>query len=196
MVNVLWVVPVIVLQHAPGDGVGAGVPPLGVGVGVGVGSVRVGVGPVGVPSGNDAVRSGGVGVAVVPVGVGVVWQVSQKLTASETASTLSRGTCAASRPLASATVIAPVLRIEPPSEAITARSRAFCRLAVFMSQITSPSASMKRKLVEKWTPVIAIVQPMPVQTTRACPPPESMSTGPCICTMSTARMKILPLLFV
>ena len=83
MVNVLSVVPVIVLQHEPGDGVGAGVPPLGVGVRVGVGSVRVGVGPVGVPSGNDAVRSGGVGVAVVPVGVGVVWQVSQKLTASD-----------------------------------------------------------------------------------------------------------------
>src|SRR6266550_2186298 len=97
MINVLSVLPVTMLQHARGVGVGVG----SVGVDVGV---RVGVGPVGVPSGNDAVWSGAVGVGVrvgvavftAGVGVGVVWHVSQNSTASDAASTFSLTAFAAS----------------------------------------------------------------------------------------------------
>src|SRR5437868_3284037 len=138
MISVLSVVPVTVLQHECGVGVAEG--PVGVGV-------RDGDGVGDVPSGSDAVESGvgvRVGVAVFTAGVGVAWQVSQKLTASDTASILSRGTCAASLPLASATMMAPVFRIEPPSELMTTRSRELIMFATCKSQMTSPSASMKR----------------------------------------------------
>src|SRR5258706_13634179 len=98
MINVLSVLPVMVLQHECGVGVAVGscgVGPVGVGV-------RDGDGVGDVPSGNDAVDRGAVGVGVrvrvgvavltTGVGVGVDWHVSQKLTASDTASILSRGT--------------------------------------------------------------------------------------------------------